>query len=212
LPPFWVIEYVAVHKQPMIWNFTTYAQRELYKFATCLTFTRSESDRVEVYLDEIATAAFAATRRLIHRFGMKPKMVADPCDLIVLLIAEAAVHEWLHHEAHLEEKAARFASEKLHQAFLEPPSRPKASSSTVTSTSISIGTGTSISASSNTSINSGSSCSSSRRCEPMLPKPIPALTERQWEFIAQRLDKPAPPHMQDRLKRAIADAKRMKEE
>jgi uncharacterized protein (DUF1778 family) len=46
----------------------------------------------------------------------------------------------------------------------------------------------------------------------MLPKPIPTLTERQWEFIAQRLDKPAPAHMQDRLKRAVADAKRIKEE
>jgi uncharacterized protein (DUF1778 family) len=45
----------------------------------------------------------------------------------------------------------------------------------------------------------------------MLPKPIPTLTERQWEFIAQRLDKP-PAHMQDHLKRAVVDAKRIEEE
>jgi hypothetical protein len=106
----------------MIWDFTTYAQRELYKFATCILFTRSEDDRVEVYLDEIATAAFEAKHRLIQDFGLKPKTIADPCDLIVLLIAGAVVHEWLHHEAHLEEKAARFASEQLYDAFLEPPS------------------------------------------------------------------------------------------
>lgn len=46
----------------------------------------------------------------------------------------------------------------------------------------------------------------------MLPKPIPTLTDKQWEFIAQRLDKPAPLAMQDRLKQATADAKRIKEE
>jgi len=46
----------------------------------------------------------------------------------------------------------------------------------------------------------------------MLPKPIPTLTDKQWEFIAQRLDKPAPLAMQDHLKQAIADAKRIKEE
>jgi uncharacterized protein (DUF1778 family) len=46
----------------------------------------------------------------------------------------------------------------------------------------------------------------------MLPKPIPTLTNEQWEFIAQRLDKPAPEHMQERLKRAVADAKKIKEE
>ncbi len=46
----------------------------------------------------------------------------------------------------------------------------------------------------------------------MLPKPIPTLTEKQWEFIAQRLDKPASPQMQARLKQAIVDAKRIKEQ
>ena len=46
----------------------------------------------------------------------------------------------------------------------------------------------------------------------VLPKPIPTLTDEQWQFIAQRLDKPASPQMQARLKQAIADAKRIKEE
>jgi len=46
----------------------------------------------------------------------------------------------------------------------------------------------------------------------MLPKPIPTLTDKQWEFIAQRLDKPAPLPMRDHLKRAIANAKMIKEE
>jgi hypothetical protein len=104
----------------MIWDFTTYAQRGLYKFATCIFFTRSKDERVEIYVDEIATAAFEARRRLNHRVGLKPKIVADPYDLIVLLIAGAVVHEWLHHQADLEEKAARFASEQLYKALLEP--------------------------------------------------------------------------------------------
>ena len=99
----------------MIWDFTIYAQRELYKFATCIFFTRSEDDRVEVYLDEIATAAFDARRQLIHHLSLKAEEVGEPYGLIVLLIADVVVHEWLHHEAHLEEKAARFASEQLYQ-------------------------------------------------------------------------------------------------
>jgi hypothetical protein len=44
-------------------------------------------------------------------------MVAHPYDLIVLLIVGAVVRE-----AHLGEKAARFASEQLYQAFPEPAS------------------------------------------------------------------------------------------
>lgn len=48
--------------------------------------------------------------------------------------------------------------------------------------------------------------------ERMLPKPVPLLTEKQWEFIAQRLDKPAPKHMQKRLKQAIKNAKKIKRE
>jgi hypothetical protein len=46
----------------------------------------------------------------------------------------------------------------------------------------------------------------------MLPKPIPTLTGEQWEFIAQRLDKPAPENMQKRLQRAIENTKKIKEE
>jgi hypothetical protein len=46
----------------------------------------------------------------------------------------------------------------------------------------------------------------------MLPKPVPVLTKKQWEFIAQRLDKPAPENMQKRLQRAIENAKKIKEE
>jgi hypothetical protein len=36
-------------------------------------------------------------------------------------------------------------------------------------------------------------------------KIIPFLNEWQWIFITQRLDKPAPQHMRERLKRAIAN-------
>ena len=46
----------------------------------------------------------------------------------------------------------------------------------------------------------------------MLPKPVPALTDKQWEYIAQRLDKPAPAEMQERLKQAIENAKKIKED
>jgi len=46
----------------------------------------------------------------------------------------------------------------------------------------------------------------------MLPKPIPALTNEQWDFVAQRLDKPAPTEMQEELRRAIEIAKKIREE
>lgn len=46
----------------------------------------------------------------------------------------------------------------------------------------------------------------------MLPKPVPALTDKQWEYIAQRLDKPAPAEIQERLKQAIENAKKIKED
>ena len=46
----------------------------------------------------------------------------------------------------------------------------------------------------------------------MLPKPVPLLTDLQWEFVAQRLDKPAPEHMQKRLQQAIEYAKKIKRE
>lgn len=46
----------------------------------------------------------------------------------------------------------------------------------------------------------------------MLPKPVPLLTEKQWEFVAQRLEKPAPEPMQERLTQAIENAKKIKRE
>jgi len=106
-------------KLDMIYDFTTYAHRELYKFATCIFFTRSENDRVEVYLDEIAAAAFEAKRRLIHVFGLNAEKFSDPVGLIVPMIADAVVHEWLHHEIDLDERPARFASEQLYAALLD---------------------------------------------------------------------------------------------
>ena len=46
----------------------------------------------------------------------------------------------------------------------------------------------------------------------VLPKPIPPLTEEQWEFIAKRLEQPAPEAMQKRLREAIENAKNIKRE
>lgn len=46
----------------------------------------------------------------------------------------------------------------------------------------------------------------------MLPKPVPLLTEKQWEFVAQRLEEPAPEPMQQRLTQAIENAKKIKHE
>ncbi|MGO9644721.1 MAG: hypothetical protein ACLPY5_08250 [Candidatus Bathyarchaeia archaeon] len=40
----------------------------------------------------------------------------------------------------------------------------------------------------------------------MSSRPIPVLTEHQWDFMERRLDMPAPKHMQERLKRVIEDA------
>jgi len=40
-------------------------------------------------------------------------------------------------------------------------------------------------------------------------KPIPFLNEWQWAFITQRLDKPAPRHMQERLKHAIENTNKI---
>jgi uncharacterized protein (DUF1778 family) len=48
--------------------------------------------------------------------------------------------------------------------------------------------------------------------EAVLPKPIPALTDEQWEFIAKRLDKPAPKEMQEQLKQANEIVKKIKEQ
>lgn len=44
----------------------------------------------------------------------------------------------------------------------------------------------------------------------LLPKPIPSLTEKQWEFLVQRLDQPAPEEMQRILKEAVENSKKLK--
>jgi hypothetical protein len=46
----------------------------------------------------------------------------------------------------------------------------------------------------------------------MLPKPVPALTEKQWAVIAQRLEEPAPQSMRKRLKEAVENSKNIKRE
>jgi uncharacterized protein (DUF1778 family) len=46
--------------------------------------------------------------------------------------------------------------------------------------------------------------------EALLPKPIPSLTEKQWDFLVQRLDQPAPEEMQRILKEAIESSKKLK--
>ncbi|MGA3109378.1 MAG: hypothetical protein ABSD99_07955 [Candidatus Bathyarchaeia archaeon] len=44
----------------------------------------------------------------------------------------------------------------------------------------------------------------------MLPKPIPPLSEKQWDFLVQRLDQPAPQEMKRILKEAIENSKKLK--
>ncbi len=44
----------------------------------------------------------------------------------------------------------------------------------------------------------------------MLPKPIPSLTEKQWEFLERRLDQPAPDEMCRILKEAVENSKQLK--
>lgn len=46
--------------------------------------------------------------------------------------------------------------------------------------------------------------------EAMLPKPIPSLTQKQWEYLVQRLDQPAPEEMRRILKEAIENSKKLK--
>ena len=43
----------------------------------------------------------------------------------------------------------------------------------------------------------------------MLPKPIPALTEKQWAFIEDRLEKPIPEAVQRRLQESLENAKKI---
>jgi len=46
----------------------------------------------------------------------------------------------------------------------------------------------------------------------MLPKPVPALTEEQWNFVAQLIDKPASEDMTERLRQAIENASKLRHE
>jgi len=110
--------------QDIIYDFTTYARRKLYKFASCTVFTRSGNDRVEVYLDEIAAAALDVKHRVMHEFGLNENDVSVPAELLIpaiipTMIADAVVHEWLHHEVGLDEKPTCFASEQLRRALLD---------------------------------------------------------------------------------------------
>ena len=102
----------------MIWDFKTWPERSKFTFATCLFFTRREHDAVEVYMDEIATAAFSKVEPndLLH---LAPDDLPDHCDLIGFLIMEAVVHEWLHHEENLDERPIRFACEQVKNALIQ---------------------------------------------------------------------------------------------
>jgi hypothetical protein len=106
----------------MIFDFTTYAKRDFYKFATCLFFTRSEGDRVEVYLDEIATAVYKAADENARLFGLGPVQPSalEPSNLIMLLISTCVVHEWLHHEQNLEERPVVYATEHVLHGLTDP--------------------------------------------------------------------------------------------
>lgn len=44
----------------------------------------------------------------------------------------------------------------------------------------------------------------------LLPKPVPDLTKAQWEFLAERLDRPAPKEMQRRLQADLRLASKIK--
>jgi len=104
----------------LIYDFKTFGERQKFKFATCLFFTCGDDDLVEVYLDEIATAAFKSVRETEEAFGLNPGDLGDPHDLILLLISTSVVHEWLHHEIGLDECSVGFATEQLQNALVEP--------------------------------------------------------------------------------------------
>lgn len=108
-----------LHMRDMIYDFKTFAERQKFKFATCLFFTCSDDDFVEVYLDEIARAVFKA-RETERAFGLNSGDLGDPHDLIVLLISTSLVHEWLHHQAGLDEAPVAFATEQLQNALIYP--------------------------------------------------------------------------------------------
>jgi len=108
-----------LHMRNMIYDFKTFADRQKFKFATCLFFTCGDDDLVEIYLDEIATAAFKSVRETEKALGLNPGDLGDPYDLIMLLISTSLVHEWLHHEGGLDERSVGFATEHLQNAVVE---------------------------------------------------------------------------------------------
>lgn len=111
----------------MIFDFTTSAQRKLYTFGTCLSFTRE--DVVEIYLDEIATAAFKSVAKIVQLAGVETiANIVDPRELTTLFISITLVHEWLHHEIGLDESPVAFATEQLQNALIDsdwPRTRPE---------------------------------------------------------------------------------------
>lgn len=44
----------------------------------------------------------------------------------------------------------------------------------------------------------------------MLPRPIPTLTKKQWMALEEALERGPTPEMQERLKKAIERAKKLK--
>jgi hypothetical protein len=96
----------------MLFDFTTYSKRKKFTFATCMFFTRRDDDYTEVYLDEIASAAYQANAETERILGIAPGDL-DVIEFIVHLISTSVVHEWLHEEANLEERPVRFATEQL---------------------------------------------------------------------------------------------------
>ena len=102
----------------MIFDFTTFRNRTKFKLATCIFFTNRESDFVEVYLDEIAAAAFQSAEETERLLGLKPGVLGSTYKLLYLLISTSIVHEWLHHEIGLEEKCVGFAEEQVQNALI----------------------------------------------------------------------------------------------
>jgi hypothetical protein len=98
-------------------DFTTWAKRTHFRFATCMFFTNTGNDRcVEVYLDEIATAAYKACTEVARALRLNAGGL-DPAYFIGHLISTTLAHEWLHEEVKLEERPARWATEQLEAAL-----------------------------------------------------------------------------------------------
>jgi hypothetical protein len=119
---------------PLSYDFTTYPQRQKFTFATCQFFTRGAPDRIEVYLDEIATAAYQANTEAERVLGIAPGGL-DLTNFISYLIAGSIVHEWLHSVEGLEERQVAFATDDLEKAvlrlyaFAESKRKPRRSTS-----------------------------------------------------------------------------------